>query len=146
MAHQRQQGKPPSCDVEHQPPGTLRRRCHNQRLCGAARLGHPPPLHPPSTHTTGHLADLKKCHESWWQVQGGTTIPTWGSVGLTSFFQVIEQSPAPLGLVRSTLQSAPPVEAGLEIVFQKALSKFISVSSCRLFLKQKKHCSFCCWR
>ena len=56
-ADQRPRGKPPSCDVEHPCARTLRRRCHNQKLCGAARLAYPPP------GTTGHLTDLKKCHE-----------------------------------------------------------------------------------
>ena len=57
--HQRPPGKPPSCDVKQRHPGTGGRRCRSQRLRGAAPLERPLPL----PRTTGHLADLKKCHQ-----------------------------------------------------------------------------------
>lgn len=71
--HQRPHGKPPSSGMEHQCPGTLRRRCHSQRLCGIPLPRRPAPQ--------DAWMIWRNATGGWWRVRGEALISPLGFTG-----------------------------------------------------------------
>lgn len=106
-----------------------------------APWGCPAGAPPPAPRTTGHLADLKKCHQQLMASVKREDNPHLGVTEPDISFKKLSKGQL-LGYVRLTCQTAPPVETGLEMVSKKHSPSSISSKLRQSVSKQKEHCPF----